>query len=85
MSNVVRFPARLRPIQPITAEQIEIRDALILTMAEKPVCRDCAGTGWKIGFRHLAVDLLDAFERSPCPCGGTDEDRIDLNDFGGAA
>jgi hypothetical protein len=45
MGEVVRFPTRLRPIQPITAEQVEIRDALILTMGEKPVCRDCAGTG----------------------------------------
>lgn len=77
MGEVVRFPARLRPIQPITAEQVEVRDALIVTMGSR--CSACADRG--------VVFFQSAFGPSyrPCPCGGTDEDRIDLSDFGGAA
>lgn len=79
MSNVIRFPTRLRPIQPITAEQVDIRNALIVTLGTQ--CRQCSDRG--------VIFFQTAFGPSyrPCPCGGTDEDRIDLNDFdfGGAA
>lgn len=91
MADVIAFPAGRRSrvlCSGITQAEADHAQIIIFqVMGGKPACRDCAGTGWKIGFRHLAVDRFDAFERSPCPCGGTDEDRVDLNDFdfGGAA
>lgn len=77
MSNVIRCPPRLRPIQPITAEQVEIRDALIETMGSR--CPACADRG--------VVFFQSAYGPSyrPCPCGGTDADRVEIPDFGGAA
>lgn len=83
MSNVVPFPTRLRPTQPITAEQVEVRDALIVTMGTR--CSACADRG--------VVFFQSVFGPSfrPCPCGGSGSDRVDLNevigrnDFGGAA
>jgi len=77
MGEIVRFPTRLRPIQPITAEQVEIRDALIVTMG--PHCRQCGDHG------VIFFDTAYGPSYRPCPCGGTGEDRIDLNDFDGAA
>jgi hypothetical protein len=84
MGEVVRFPTRLRPIQPITAEQVEIRDALILTMGEKPVCPDCAGTGWNFRHRNLLVNHAAGYEAHLCPCG-VDPICPDEPDFDGAA
>lgn len=76
MSNIVPSRPRLQPIQPITAEQVEIRDTLIEVLAR---CPACTGRG--------VVFFQSEFGASyrPCPCGGTDEDRIELNDANGAA
>jgi hypothetical protein len=83
MGEVVRFPVRLRPVQPITAEQVEIRDALIMTLSGS--CMHCAGRG--VIFRPLNARCFypSDFESLPCPCGGDDENRVDLSDFDGAA
>jgi hypothetical protein len=84
MGEVVRFPVRLRPIQPITAEQIEIRDALILTLG---ACQDCGGSGWKVRPKNLRLSHFDDFTMVPCLCGGDDESRVDPDepDYPGAA
>ncbi len=76
MGEVILFRPRSRPM--ITVEQIDIRDILNVTMGNE-LCAHCKGRGW--------IFTADAygFSVAPCPCGGTEEDRIDLNDFGGAA
>lgn len=83
MSNVVRFPVRLRPIRLITAEQVAVRDAL--AEDDKPACPRCTGRGFTIRMVNPRGWFPSDYVSEPCPCGGTDEDRIDLNDFGGAA
>jgi hypothetical protein len=57
---------------------IDIQALLTKTLAACPAC-----TGRGVFHHKHPVTGLMTF--SPCPCGGTDEDRIDLNDFGGAA
>jgi hypothetical protein len=81
MGELIRFPPRLRPIQPITAEPVEIIDALIVAMGEDELCPACKGRGLFpfIDPATRAVAFAD------CPCGGDDENRIDLEDLGGAA
>lgn len=83
MSNVVPFRPRLCALPLITSEQIAVRDAL--AEDDKPACRQCTGRGWIVRMTNPRGFYPSDFEREPCPCGGTDEDRIDLNDFGGAA
>lgn len=77
MSNVVPFRPRLRALPLITSEQIAVRDAL--AEDDKPHCSACADRG--------VVFFQTAYGPSyrPCPCGGTDEDRVELPDLGGAA
>ena len=77
MGEVVRFPVRLRPIQPITAEQVDVRDALIVTLSYR--CMECADRG------VVVFDTLYGPSYRLCRCGGTEHNRVDLNDFGGAA
>ena len=60
------------------AEVIDVRALLTNALATCPAC-----TGR--GVFHHKHPVTGFFTFSPCPCGGTDEDRIDLNDFGGAA
>jgi hypothetical protein len=60
------------------AEVIDIQELLKKTLA---ACPACEGIGY---FTHKHP-VFGTIATSPCPCGGTDEDRIDLNDFGGAA
>lgn len=81
MGEVVRFPPRFRPIQPVTAEQAEIRDALIVALSQDRLCPACKGRGVIV---YPAI-FGAAFMR--CPCGGDDENRIDPDepDFPGAA
>jgi hypothetical protein len=76
MGELVRFPVRLRPIQPMTAEQVEIRDALIIALR----C-ECGGRGFTIKGSIYGIKV------EPCPCGGDEENRIDPNepDYPGAA
>jgi hypothetical protein len=83
MSNVIRFPTRLRAIPLITVEQIAVRDALAEN--DQPACPHCAGRGVTIRMINPRAWFPADYVSEPCPCGGTDEDRIDLNDFGGAA
>lgn len=45
-----------------------------------PHCPACTGRGF---FVYRDMVGFPAF--SVCPCGGTEEDRIDLDDFDGAA
>ena len=71
MANVVNL-RRFFPIQPITAEQIEVRDTLLDTMT---ACPRCADRGWI--FFKCVNGSPDAI---PCPCGGTDADRIELDE-----
>jgi len=77
MSNVVRFRPRFRALPLITSEQVAVRDAL--AEDDEPRCSACADRG--------VVFFQTAYGPSyrPCPCGGTDADRIEMPDFGGAA
>jgi hypothetical protein len=81
MGEVVRFPVRLRPIQPMTPELICVRDALIKAMDEFGLCPACRGRG--VIFYPAVFGPADM----PCPCGGDDENRIEIDgpDYPGAA
>jgi hypothetical protein len=70
MGTVIPFP-RLREITCLSVEQTEIRDTLIKTMGS---CTDCAGTS------HIVWNDGREWFREHCPCGGSDENRIDLNE-----
>lgn len=80
MSNVVHFC--LAPsfassvVSRSEAEEIQALLSEVLTS-----CPACDGVG-HFTHKHPVSGTIAC---SPCPCGGTDEDRIDLNDFGGAA
>jgi len=77
MSNVIRPRPRLRALPLITSEQIAVRDAL--AEDDKPACSACADRG--------VIFFQTAYGPSyrPCPCGGTDADRVELPEFDGAA
>jgi hypothetical protein len=85
MGEVVRLPVRLRPIRPITAEQVEIRDALIVSLSGS--CMHCAGRGFILRPINARCFYPSDFVNVPCPCGGDDENRIDVDepDYPGAA
>jgi len=78
MGEVIPFRPRRRAAQPITIEQIDIRDILNVTMGERR-CTHCMGRGWIFTQDTYGLSVV------PCPCGGTDEDRIETPDFDGAA
>jgi hypothetical protein len=80
MSKVTPFP-KAPSFQCRTVSQAEVIDIQALLRKTLAACPACAGRG-QFPHKHPVSGLV-AF--SPCPCGGTDEDRIDLNDFGGAA
>lgn len=84
MADVIAFPSRLRVACSEIAQQqaSEAQDLLNSLMIRAAIaCPSCSGRGHML-YKHPATGLLAT---APCPCGGTDEDRIDLNDFGGAA
>jgi len=41
------------------------------TLTDQPSCHHCTGRGWLFHTDHTA---------EPCLCGGTDEDRIEIDD-----
>jgi hypothetical protein len=62
----------------ISAEQAEeIQRIITENMEHCPACKDRG----LILFKHP----LGYLDHIPCPCGGDDENRIVLDDFGGAA
>jgi len=83
MSNVVPFPVRLRTawdatggIQEAKAQaQADEIQALLSKVLDS--CPACGGIGHFVHKHPVSGTIA----HSPCPCGGTDEDRIDLNDF----
>ena len=83
MADINAFPRRL----PVTCSAIahekvqEARELLnSLILRSQIACPACTGRGVML-YKNSQTGLLDP---APCPCGGTDEDRIDF-DFGGAA
>lgn len=48
------------------------------TLAEQSSCPRCAGRGWVI--ECTGPVFPDDYTDTPCPCGGTDEDRIEIDD-----
>lgn len=79
VNNVLTFPRRFQVLcSEITqAEADEIQNVLSDILSACPACR---GRGV---FPHKHP-ITGSIAFSPCPCGGTDEDRID-HDFDGAA
>ncbi|KFG68673.1 hypothetical protein [Microvirga sp. BSC39] len=79
MGSIVSFPRRLRVVctETMQIQADEVQALLSKTLNE---CPACTGRG-AFTFKNPATGLLDC---GPCPCGGTDEDRVDF-DFGGAA
>lgn len=79
MADVVAFPRRLRVI---CTETTQVQADAVQALLSKALngCPACSGRG-AFTFMNPTTGLLDC---APCPCGGTDEDRIDF-DFGGAA
>jgi len=73
MATVVPF-YRFRAVEPMSAELIEIRDILLDTMSACPRC-----TGRGVVFFKRADGEPDFL---PCPCGGTDADRVELDEVG---
>jgi hypothetical protein len=79
MADVIAFPPRLRVVcTEFTKAQADAVQALLFKTLS--ACPACTGRG-AFEYKHPITGRLDF---APCPCGGTDEDRIDL-DFGGAA
>jgi len=80
MGDVIPFRPRARTAQVITIEAVSIQEILNVTTGNH-LCPACKGRGWvfSAGRYSLSVD--------PCPCGGDDENRIDLDgpDYPGAA
>lgn len=79
MGIVLQFPRRSPVVcSEITQEHAdEIQDVLSQTLSACPAC-----TGRGVLLFKGPNGLLGY---TSCPCGGTDEERIDLSDFGGAA
>ena len=48
------------------------------TLTEQPSCLHCAGRGWVI--ECTGPVFPRDFTRTVCPCCGTDEDRIEIED-----
>ncbi|MBA1156900.1 hypothetical protein [Microvirga mediterraneensis] len=85
MGTVIPFPQKpaLRLVCSETSEQVHADVAFLNSLLQHKaniVCPTCIGRGLFI-FKDAETGLLDS---APCPCGGTDEDRISP-DFGGAA
>jgi hypothetical protein len=82
MSNVIAFPRRFRVIcSEVTQAQADDLQSLLFETLQS--CPACDGVG-HFTHKHPAFGTIAT---SPCPCGGTDEDRVDLDrpDFGGVA
>lgn len=82
MTNVIAFPRRFRVIcSEVTQAQADEIQSLLFKALQS--CPACEGAGY---FTHKHP-VFGTIATSPCPCGGTDEDRIDIDDpfFGGAA
>ncbi|KLK91390.1 hypothetical protein AA309_20015 [Microvirga vignae] len=83
MNNVLAFPRRRRVMcSDVSEQQVdEAQDRLNSLLTSGLIfCPACTGRGI---FPHKRP-VTGSIALSPCPCGGTDEDRIDV-DFGGAA
>jgi hypothetical protein len=80
MSKVTPFP-KAPSFECLTVSQADVVDIQELLSEVLPSCPACAGIG-QFAHKHPVYGWISW---APCPCGGTDEDRIDLNDFGGAA
>lgn len=79
MADVIVFSRRAPVVcTAITQAQADAVQALLSKALSE--CPACTGRG-AFPYKNQTTGLLDF---APCPCGGTDEDRIDL-DFGGAA
>ncbi len=84
MSNVIAFHRRLPIIcSEISQKKVDEAQSLLNGLLARSMiaCPACAGRGVML-FKNPTTGLLD---HALCPCGGTDEDRIDLNDFDGVA
>lgn len=82
MGIVLQFRSR----QPIACTEItqQQHDEIQALLSEVLVaCPACEGTG-QFTHKHPITGTIAC---SPCPCGGTDEDRVDLDGpyFGGTA
>lgn len=83
MSNVISLPRRLRVVcSEISEQQLDEAQVRLNSLLTNGLisCPACTGRG-VFPHKHPVTGEV-AF--SPCPCGGTDEDRID-HDFDGAA
>jgi len=80
MSNVLSFRRR-SPVICTETTEAQAADIQALLSRVMTACPACTGRG-VFPHKNRITGLIDF---SPCPCGGTEEDRIDLNDFGGAA
>ena len=75
MATLLHFP----PHSPVTCFEITEAQAEAAQAALFEVlasCPACTGRGW-FHHKHPVTGLL-AF--TPCPCGGTDADRIELDE-----
>jgi hypothetical protein len=82
MGNVIPFGRASIVCNPASKSEAEaIQRALTEAMAEIDLCPACKGRGM-FPFKNQATRTV-VF--APCPCGGDDENRIDLSDFGGVA
>ena len=79
MADVIVFSRRPPVVcSEITQVQADRIQALLTDTLNE--CPACTGRGVLL-YKDPVTGLLAT---APCPCGGTDEDRIDI-DFGGAA
>jgi len=81
---LLQFPRRFRVLcSEVAAEQLDEAQARLNDMLAKSLiaCPACAGRGL-FPHKHPVTGFL-AF--TSCPCGGTDEDRIEGPEFDGAA
>lgn len=78
MANVIAFPKhrRLPVCSEITQAQADSIQAFLREILDE--CPTCTGRGVFL-FKDRLTGLVD---HAPCPCGGSDADRVD---FGGAA
>ncbi|MFC4172670.1 hypothetical protein ACFOYU_11455 [Microvirga sp. GCM10011540] len=74
MGTVLQFPRRSSLIcHEVTQAQADAAQSALFGMMQE--CVRCSDRGWIFFYRANGIpDVL------PCPCGGTDADRIDLGE-----
>ena len=72
MGIILQFPRRSQ----VTCSEITEAQAEAALFEVLASCPACTGRGW-FHHKHPVTGLL-AF--TPCPCGGTDADRIELDE-----